>query len=589
MPADALITLAEESAFRCTGRTEEVTRLCAAFAAAWPHAVRNLDFGRSAQGRPMRALLACRVDPRTVPVLLLQGGIHPGESDGKDAGFIALRELLRGTAAAGVLERLAILFVPAFNVDGHERFGRWNRPNQNGPEETGWRTTAQNLNLNRDYTKADTPEMRALLALIRAWDPLVCADLHVTDGADFQPDVSLQAEPINQGDAELYPAGRLLRDALIERLAAQGSLPLPFYPDLAVEDDPASGFLLTVYSPRFSTGYFPQRNRFTVLVETHSWKDYATRVRVTRNTIVALAELLAAHGAAWQAAVARADAAAARLGGTEVVLDYSSGWREGASGQRTDAGGAQGEALIEFPGYAYTRELSPISGEPVTVYDPQTPQLWRVPFRDRVLPSLSVRAPQGGYLVPRGWAAVIGGRLAAHGIVALPLVAPTAALAVEAFRATAAQFATHPFEGRQRVGLTGAWAPETQDLAPGDLFVPIAQPLARLVMHLLEPQAPDSLASWGFFNACFEPKEYLEPYVAEQIAQSLLAGDPHLEAEFRQRLQQDPAFAADPAARREFFLRRHPSWDAQLNRYPIVRVAQAPIAAEEARAAKPVP
>ena len=178
----------------------------------------------------MRALLACRADPRTVPVLLLQGGIHPGESDGKDAGFIALRELLRGTAAAGVLERLAILFVPAFNVDGHERFGRWNRPNQNGPEETGWRTTAQNLNLNRDYTKADTPEMRALLALIREWDPLVCADLHVTDGADFQPDVSLQAEPINQGDAELYrrrpPAARCAdRAAGSAGLAAPALLP----------------------------------------------------------------------------------------------------------------------------------------------------------------------------------------------------------------------------------------------------------------------------------------------------------------------------------------------------------------------------
>jgi murein tripeptide amidase MpaA len=158
VPADALITVAEESAFRCTGRTEEVTRLCAAFAAAWPHAVRNLDFGRSAQGRPMRALLACRADPRTVPVLMLQGGIHPGESDGKDAGFIALRELLRGTAAPGVLERLAILFVPAFNVDGHERFGRWNRPNQNGPEETGWRTTAQNLNLNRTTPRRIRPK-----------------------------------------------------------------------------------------------------------------------------------------------------------------------------------------------------------------------------------------------------------------------------------------------------------------------------------------------------------------------------------------------------------------------------------------------
>src|SRR5580700_4129917 len=332
MTDETLTTIAEQSGFRSTGRTDEVERLCEAFAHEWPDAVRSLEFGRSAEGRPMRALLACRADPRQLPLLMLQGGIHPGESDGKDAGFIALREILGGSAAAGVLERIAILFVPAFNVDGHERFGRWNRPNQNGPEETGWRTTAQNLNLNRDYAKVDAPEMRALLGLIRTWDPLVFADLHVTDGADFQPDVSLQVEPLNQGDAQLFAAGRELRDALIAHLAAQGSLPLPFYPDLARTDDPTSGFLLTVYSPRFSTGYFPQRNRFTVLVETHSWKNYAHRVRVTRNTIIALTELVAQHGAQWRAAVRRADEAAMHLGGSEVVLDYSSGWREPAAG-----------------------------------------------------------------------------------------------------------------------------------------------------------------------------------------------------------------------------------------------------------------
>ena len=310
-----LTTIAEQSGFRRTGRSDEVTRLCAAFAAAWPHEVRSLEFGHSAEGRPMRALVVSRADARSVPILMIQAGIHPGESDGKDAGFIALREMLVESAWRKVLERIAILFVPAFNIDGHERFGRWNRPNQNGPEETGWRTTAQNLNLNRDYAKADSPEMRALLGLIRSWDPLVCADLHVTDGADFQPDISLQAEPTNQGDARLYPAGSEMRAALIAKLAAQGSLPLPFYPDFAVTDDPGSGFLLTVYSPRFSTGYFPQRNRFTVLVETHSWKDYATRVRVTRNTIIALAELVAEHGSAWRALAREADQAATRLGG----------------------------------------------------------------------------------------------------------------------------------------------------------------------------------------------------------------------------------------------------------------------------------
>ncbi len=531
----------------------------------------------------MQALLACRADPRKVPLLMLQAGIHPGESDGKDAGFIALRELLGDGAAPGVLEHIGILFVPAFNVDGHERFGRWNRPNQNGPEETGWRTTAQNLNLNRDYAKADAPEMRGLLGLIRTWDPLVCADLHVTDGADFQPDVSLQVEPVNQGDERLHAAGRELRDGVIARLKTAGSMPLPFYPDLADTDDPTSGFLLSVYSPRFSTGYFPQRNRFTVLVETHSWKDYATRVRVTRNTIVALAELLARYGAEWREQVLRADRAAARLGGAEVALDYSSGWRENGSGGRMDAGGAGGSKLIDFKGYAYKREPSAVSGEPVTVYDPKTPQVWRVPLREEVSPSLVIKAPLGGYVVPCAWAQEIGARLALHGIACEPVREPSHRVQVEAFRATRVQFAATPFEGRMRASLIGAWIREIQDITGGALFVPITQPLARLVMHLLEPQAPDSFAAWGFFNACFEQKEYLEPYVAEQIARSMLAVHPELQEEFSRKLRDDSSFASNAAARREFFLRRHSSWDARFNLYPVFRVDELLVSTSAAR------
>src|SRR5580693_1079649 len=569
---ERLTTLAERSGFRSTGRTDEVTRLCAAFAAAYPEAVRSLEYGRSAQGRAMRALLVSRADPKQVPLLMLQGGIHPGESDGKDAGFIALRELLEGSAGAGILERIAILFVPAFNVDGHERFGRWNRPNQNGPEQTGWRTTAQNLNLNRDYTKADAPEMRAMLGLIRAWDPLVCADLHVTDGADFQPDISLQAEPVNQGDPHLYAAGRTLRDEVIARLKEQGSQPLPFYPDLAVSDDPSSGFLLTVYSPRFSSGYFPQRNRFTLLVETHSWKDYATRVRVTRNTIVALAQLLAQHGVQWQELARQADLDAARLGGSEVVLDYSSGWREAGAGGRTDAGGASGTQLIDFPGYAYSRATSAISGAAATVYDPTRPQVWRVPFRDRVSPSLRVQAPLGGYVIPAAWAADIAPRLTLHGIVFAPVRTASRAVRAQVFRASHAEFSAAPFEGRMRVKLDGSWQRETQDIGAGAVFVPLAQPGARLVMHLLEPQAPDSFAAWGLFNACFEQKEHMEPYVAEQIAREMLAQDPSLQQQFEAQLAADAAFAASASARLDFFLRRHASWDTRLNLYPVLRV-----------------
>jgi Zinc carboxypeptidase len=575
-----LLTLAEQSGFTQTGRLDEVERLCAEIAAAWPEAAQPIEFGQSADGRCMRALIVSRsgtlaaheLHARGIPVLMIQAGIHPGESDGKDAGFIALREMLSGEVPARALEKIALLFVPAFNADGHERVGRWNRPNQNGPEITGWRTTTENLNLNRDYMKADAPEMQAMLALINAWDPLICADLHVTDGADFEPDVSIQVEPINQGDPQLHSSGLKLRDALIEKLAAQGALPLPFYPDLFETDNPQSGFILTVYSPRFSTGYFPQRNRFTVLVETHSWKPYEKRVQIMRNSIAGLAELTAQHGDAWLEKVRAADRTACALGGSALTLDYKSGWREPTAAGKAALTEGGGEAeLIEFRGYAYTRKKSDISGGQATVYEPHTPQIWRVPYRSRIEPALMVQAPRSGYFIPHAYAQKIGARLTFHGIMTAPVPPALDLKSLQQFRASQVSFSKQPFEGRMRAAISGDWSPLNRQVAPPFLFVPMAQPLARLIVALLEPQAPDSFAAWGFFNACFEQKEQLEPYVAEQIARALFASDSRLREAFATRLEEDAAFRADPAARLEFFCRHHASWDEQLNTYPIYR------------------
>ncbi|WP_316685303.1 M14 family metallopeptidase [Undibacterium sp. Jales W-56] len=278
MATPALSTVSERSGFIQTGRYDEVIALCAEFQKTYPDAVRCLEFGRTPEGRPMLALVASRTGALSaaqarqqgVPVTLIQGGIHAGEIDGKDAGFLALREALDNTRAKGALDKQVLIFVPVFNIDGHERFGRWNRPNQRGPEEMGWRTTAQNVNLNRDYMKADSAEMQAMLKLINDWDPLATIDLHVTDGAKFEHDISIQVEPVNSGDAGLRQSGRQLRDAVIADLARQGSLPLPFYMSFAKEDDPLSGFVDSVPPPRFSHGYFALRNRFGMLVETHS-------------------------------------------------------------------------------------------------------------------------------------------------------------------------------------------------------------------------------------------------------------------------------------------------------------------------------
>ena len=564
-----LTTVAERSGFLRTGRYDEVVKLCAAFQHAYPKQVRCIDFGTTPQGRAMKALIVTRsgamtapaAKARGLPVVLIQGGIHAGEIDGKDAGFLALRALLENRAAPGALDKQVLLFVPVFNVDGHERFTPNNRPNQRGPVEMGWRTTAQNFNLNRDYVKADTPEMQAMLALVNAWDPLAYVDLHVTDGAKFEHDVSIQVEPAYSGDVQLRAAGLALRANVITDLTVQGAQPQSYYMSFAETDNPQSGFVDGVSAPRFSTGYFQLRNRLAMLVETHSWKDYPTRVRLTRNAVVAVLAQVAQHGATWQKAAFEADARARAIGGTPVALTYKT----------TDR-----TRMVDFKGYAYTRTPSEVSGILMTRYDDTTPQLWSVPLRDEVVSDLMVNAPGAGYIVPAAFARAVAAKLSQHAITFRRLDAGQDPVALETFRADKTTFAPGSFESHQRLTLEGAWKGERRALGQGDLFVPVGQPKARLVMALFEPQAPDSLLAWGEFNNAFEHKEYMEEYVAEDVARAQMAADPALAAQFKKMVDSDPAFARDAKARLEFFARRHPSWDERFNLYPVMRVNVAP-------------
>ena len=563
----ALTTVSERSGFVETGRYEEVVALCDAFARLYPKAVRCTTFGTTPEGRPMKALVAStsgaltseQAQRRGLPVVLIQGGIHAGEIDGKDAGFLALREVLEGRAANGALDKLVWVFVPVFNVDGHERFGAWNRPNQRGPKEMGWRTTAQNYNLNRDYLKADTPEMQAMLQLVQRWDPLVTVDLHATNGAQFEHDISIQVEPVHAGDAGLRTAGLALRTGVIDDLAKQGSLPLPYYPSFVVQDDPTSGFEDGVPPPRFSHGYFLLRNRIAMLVETHSWKEYPVRVRITRNTVVSVLEHVARDGASWLTTAKQADIAAASLGGRQEPLTYVA-----APAART----------MEFRGYAYTRTTSDVSGALMTRYDETTPQVWKVPLKDDIRPGIVIEAPGAGYLVPAAEAAWVAAVLKTHGVEYRLLGKPWQGDA-QVFRATKSSFGSASVETHQRLTVEGDWTRESRATPAGALFVPIAQPRARLVMALLEPKAPDSLLAWGRFNNAFERKEYMEDYVAEAVAREMLR-DPAVKAEFERRLREDTAFAQSPAARLEFFYRRHPSWDERYQLYPVLRVDAAP-------------
>jgi murein tripeptide amidase MpaA len=562
--ASDLSTVSERSGFTVTGRYDEVIKLCGSFQQAYPKQVKCFQFGTTPEGRPMMALAVTRANAFTpeaarkqnLPVTLIQGGIHAGEIDGKDAGFLALREMLEQRTAQGALDKQVLIFVPVFNVDGHERFARWNRPNQRGPVEMGWRTTAQNFNLNRDYMKADAAEMQAMLALVNAWDPLTYVDLHVTDGAMFQHDVSIQVEPVNSGDMAFRKAGLALRTNVIADITKEGSSPQSYYMSFVENDNPASGFRNTVYEPRFSTGYFLLRNRMSLLVETHSWKDYPTRVRITHNAIVSILNQVAANGQAWLQSARQADARAAGLAGQPVALSYKT----------TDK-----TTMVDFQGYAYTRTMSDVSGMLMTHYDESKPEVWHVPLRDEVVDDLQVKAPGAGYVVPAAWAQLVASKLTLHGISFRKLDKAVTSANVETFRADKASFSAGSFESHQRLTVQGTWKQEPRAIGKGALFVPIRQAKARLVMAIFEPQAPDSLLAWGAFNNAFERKEYMEEYVAEDVAREQMAKDPALAAEFRHKVDSDPAFAKNPHARLEFFARRHASWDERLNLYPVMR------------------
>jgi hypothetical protein len=568
-PTRPLETHAERTHYAETGPASEVDTLVRAFTRRFPGRVRAERFGTSGEGRPLWVLAASddgaltpeKARRRGRPVVFALAGIHPGEIDGKDAGFQLLRELLEGEALPDVLRHVTFVFVPIFNVDGHEHSSPDHRPNQNGPRSQGWRTNARNLNLNRDWMKADSPEMRALLPVLRAWDPLVFADLHVTDGAHFVPDVSLLVAPLIEGPPAMQSMAGVLQEEIHAELRAGGHLPLDFYPSLMREDDPASGFTRTVYPPRFSHSYWGLRNRLAVLVETHSWKDYRTRVATTRDLLAAALGSVRRHGPAWLARVRKLDESTRAR--PPAALDLAL-----ASTDETE--------IIEFPGYAYDRVPSPATGGTYLRFHLDRPEVWRVPLRSRMAATVHVELPRGGWAVPPGWAPVVAEALDRHGVEHRTLTRPTRAR-ISSFQLTDSRPATAPYEGRQRLDPVGAWsAPRAEELPRGTLIIPLAQPRAALAAHLLEPTGPDSLAAWGTFNAAFQQQEYVEQYLLEPWAAAELKSDPELRAAFEERLR-DPAFAADADARRRFFLLRHPSYDQRIRRLPVLRLS-APVA-----------
>jgi len=507
------------------------------------------SFGKTAQGRDLYFVRASKGGGGK-PVLLVQAGIHSGEIDGKDAGMMLLRDIAH-RGKHGLLDKGDLVFVPIFNADGHERASPWNRPNQRGPRSMGWRTTAQNLNLNRDYLKADAPEMQAMIALINRLDPTLYLDLHVTDGIDHQYDVAYAFSGWRGYYAKSPAIGRWLdtrlRPAMDAALKRAGHTP-GYYVSAVDNRNPDKGISHDPDTPRYSTGYGDYRHVPTILIETLSLRPYRQRVLGTYVFVEEALRLAGNEGARLRAAI-DADRA-------ERPADLVVKWKPLKDPIYT----------VDFLGIAHDRYRSAASGREEIRWLGR-PITQKIPVFGEE-PDQSVRLPKAWW-VPATAPEVIE-RLKLHGIRFETIDAPRT-IELDMVRIAEPKLGA-PIEGRVPLMAGGFTHGRRSETFPaGSVRVPSDQPLGLLAAALLEPESADGVLAWNFFPGMLQRTEYIEAYAIAPLAERMLTQNAALRQEFETKLAADPAFAADGNARLAWFYERTPYFDDRYLLYPIGR------------------
>ncbi len=523
------------------------------------------SFGKSARGLDLPLLILDREglsDPALIhaagrTILLIQACIHAGECEGKDAGLMLMRNLASGDSGYGLLDNVSIIFIPIFNVDGHERFGPYNRINQNGPKEMGWRTTATNLNLNRDFLKADTPEMQAWLAMFNKWLPDFFIDCHTTDGADYQYVLTYLMEIYGDMDEGLSGWCEKTFISRMEQHMKRSGYPVFPYVEFRNWHDPRSGLYTEVAPPMLSQGYTALRNRPGLLIETHMLKPYQQRVEGTYECILTTLEILNKESKTFNSLVKKADmyACSESFLKTPFPLRFET--------KKDDS------TMVGFLGVEYTDVKSDISGGDWFIYS-KKPETFNIPYFSSTRPVLTVKLPYA-YIIPAEWAAVID-RLKIHGIRTTTLTRD-ATINVTTCRLKNPKWQQNPYEGRHLMtNIEYDEIEETRTFPAGSLVIETMQPAGRIIPHILEPKGNGSYLYWGFFDAVYEQKEYGESYVIEKIAREMLEKDPALKKEFEQKKLADTSFAKNPEQILNWFYNKSLYSDNHKGIYPVGKI-----------------
>jgi hypothetical protein len=568
--SDPHITTAEASEFQETADGGETWRWLRRLTDGCQDlAIRTI--GSSAGGRAIDMVIASRFGFEPAPaktsgkaIVLIQAGIHGGEIDGKDALLMLLRDLVGGRGP-DLLAQTVLLLVPILNVDGYADFRPHNRINQRGPREVGRHTNDDNLNLNRDFAKLDAPESRAIVGVINAWDPDLFIDTHVTDGADYQYDVTFGSTAGRHAWSPRIAAwlDEQLVPPVTMRLRREGHCPGPLI--LAVNDrDMSDGRFDFTANARFATGYANLRHLPAILIENHSLKTFRRRVLGMYVLLMSLIE-----------------GAASRVGELRAAVAADRGRRDSSVPLGWTAAPAEAHRLEPFKGVRSEPRTYTVSGEAVAHWtgEPDEQPVRVVPMTRPIAQAIRPRA----YLLP-AHLRDIATRLRLHGVLIETLAAPAdyrvrrthlpEATVIGAVHEAGivGTGAGQVIEGRVRV-VPGTVDLETisMTLPAGTFRVPTDQALGDLAIVLLEAESPDSFFQWGFLLGIFANAAHGEPYVLEPLGERLLESDPTLSAAFLAKLAQDARFAASPQARRAWMLERTLYKDDRHRIYPILR------------------
>ena len=482
--------------------------------------------------------------------LLINNGIHPGESDGIDATMLLYRNLALGKITTP--KNTTIATIPIYNVGGSLNRNSTTRTNQNGPKEYGFRGNARNFDLNRDFIKSDTKNAKTFAEIFHNVNPDVFIDNHVSNGADYQYAISHLFTQHNKLGGVL---GDYLHKQLMPNLEQeldQKNISITPYVNVW-GTTPESGWSQFMDYPRYSTGYTTLFNTLGMMVETHMLKPYKQRVEQTYELMQSM--LILIDNDHKNIKELRQQQFKSFQPNNTYVLD----WKVDSTKTTT----------LNFKGYEGNYIDSKVTSGKRLFYDKQKPYTKEVTYYNYVKPKNSTTIPKG-YVIPKNWHRVI--ELLKINRIEMTELKQDSTLTVESYKIDDYKTATSPFEGHYMHYNTEVTT-TTQEVTfkKGDYLIDTKQPNIRYLLATLEPEAPDSFFNWNYFDTILQQKEHFSPYVFEDKAEIILNNNPTLKAEFETK-KLDSVFAKNSYLQLDWIHKNSAHYETSHLQYPIYRI-----------------